>query len=236
MFSIASVAQTLGVFLLGGIIHPVLSSAIIMTLTTNNPTLMASYPWLGTLIPHSCMIIFSLIFLAIMHKGNLTAAGFQKPQSSFFLATTLISVVTMSAISVISLLLGIKGMDSFIEQLSYLQVALFIIILAPIAEEIFCRGFIYEACKKITKQGVMCGTLFLSWPVVLSTLFFVLIHLPVAFMVDTISLVIILCTSCATGLIAGYYREKTQSLIPAIYTHMLFNLIGMIIFFGSKKL
>ena len=28
------------------------------------------------------------------------------------------------------------------------------------------------------------------------------------------------------GVVAGYYREKTESLIPAIFVHMLFNVGG----------
>lgn len=38
-----------------------------------------------------------------------------------------------------------------------------------------------------------------------------------------------LANAAVLGLIAGYYREKSGSLIPAIGAHMTFNIVGVVV-------
>ena len=46
--------------------------------------------------------------------------------------------------------------------------------------------------------------------------------------VDLVTIVMILLFTFSIGLMAGHYRSKTMSLIPAIVVHILANVGGMI--------
>jgi len=49
--------------------------------------------------------------------------------------------------------------------------------------------------------------------------------------VDLVSVIATIISAFIVGVIAGYYCEKTESLAPAILVHMLFNMIGSLVFF-----
>jgi membrane protease YdiL (CAAX protease family) len=66
-----------------------------------------------------------------------------------------------------------------------------------------------------------------SAPVVLAALFFALMHLPLIMLgVSPGALVILLPTAFLLGWIAGYVRERTGSVVPAILVHAVFNVSG----------
>jgi membrane protease YdiL (CAAX protease family) len=61
-------------------------------------------------------------------------------------------------------------------------------------------------------------------PVLFSGLYFGLMHVVA---INKLGPPVIVLTTLL-GLVAGYYREKTGSLIPAIIIHALFNIGGML--------
>jgi membrane protease YdiL (CAAX protease family) len=62
----------------------------------------------------------------------------------------------------------------------------------------------------------------LSLPVIFGGLYFGMMHIVA---IKRMGPLVILFTTLL-GLVAGYYREKTKSLIPAIIIHALFNIGG----------
>ena len=70
------------------------------------------------------------------------------------------------------------------------------------------------------------GRWFLSLPVIVSGLFFGLMHIVAIPMMGPM---VVVFTSFA-GCVAAYYREQTGSLIPAILIHAFFNIGGMLPF------
>ncbi|UCB57113.1 MAG: CPBP family intramembrane metalloprotease [Candidatus Omnitrophota bacterium] len=90
-----------------------------------------------------------------------------------------------------------------------------VVILGPIVEEIFFRGFAYNALKK--RWGV-------PWAMSLTALVFAGLHanlfgfLPIA----------------ALGFLLAYVYEKTGSLIPSIAIHMLHNSLMVLMLFMGR--
>jgi len=87
---------------------------------------------------------------------------------------------------------------------------LIVVVAAPIAEELFFRGFLYQAFRRW--RGVPQGTL-------LSAFVFALAHVSP----------IIMPSIFALGVILAYLFERRGSLAANISAHMVYNLIGFIL-------
>jgi membrane protease YdiL (CAAX protease family) len=65
-------------------------------------------------------------------------------------------------------------------------------------------------------------------PVVTGALYFSAMHLPLLAMgIDPTVGVQVLLSTFGVGLIAGWFRETSGSLIPAVLAHVLANVFGM---------
>jgi membrane protease YdiL (CAAX protease family) len=69
----------------------------------------------------------------------------------------------------------------------------------------------------------------ISLPVALCAVCFGLGHLCLYGRVPDMLLISILVSTTVAGLVAGYYREQTGSLLPAIAAHMTFNIVGTLV-------
>lgn len=95
--------------------------------------------------------------------------------------------------------------------------SLLLIIIAPITEEIFFRGFIYLYCKN--KFGIL-------WGIVASALIFGLAHFNFWVFLPTFS----------GGIILAWIYEETDSLYPAMIAHSTWNGIIIIVLYFLWKL
>jgi len=87
----------------------------------------------------------------------------------------------------------------------YVWMVLYAVIGAPLAEEILFRGFVQGYLRRLFPP---------AGAIVLSALLFAFFHQPVHAAIAVFLL----------GLILGYQRERTRSLLAPIITHILFNL------------
>lgn len=87
--------------------------------------------------------------------------------------------------------------------------AVFAAVFGPIAEEIFFRGFMYNAVKK--KTGIF-------WAVIITSAIFSLLHAHIVGFFPIFAL----------GVLLAYLYEKTGSLVPSMAVHITHNL-GMVI-------
>jgi len=110
-----------------------------------------------------------------------------------------------------------------------IQIIILIWLLAPISEELIFRGvlqtrFSMKFTKKFNK--------YLSKSNLIAALLFSSIHLGLLFNgISTSHLVLILIFTFIAGITAGYFREKTGSLLPAIILHSFANIGGSILTF-----
>jgi len=103
------------------------------------------------------------------------------------------------------------------KNISFVMLFLVAVIIAPICEELFFRGFLYPAFKK--RMNVFSAMF-------LSSILFAVFHLQPAQLLPLICI----------GFVLAFVYEKAKSLIPAILVHSLYNLAAIIILFQFIKL
>jgi membrane protease YdiL (CAAX protease family) len=109
-----------------------------------------------------------------------------------------------------------------------LQTILFIWIYASISEEILTRGLLQGYLSIAGRDVAGTSSRFrFSLPVVTSALFFGAMH---AVLIPAMGpgAIPIIVLATGLGLVAGHYRERTGSLLPAIIVHALFNIGGTV--------
>jgi membrane protease YdiL (CAAX protease family) len=110
---------------------------------------------------------------------------------------------------------------------SFLQIVVTVWIIASTCEEVLYRGLIQSFLEPLRVHGLDVFGVRLSLPVIAAALLFGCMHIMLltagadGFLVGGI-----VGTAIVVGLMAGYYREKSGSLVPAILVHMLFNAYG----------
>ena len=186
--------------------------------------------WEGGFLPdsfltHSLMLLLSLALARIFSKGRLSLFGLTRGTYRFSPKILLWALPT-AVFSVLSTLGPEAGGEGgVVGDLSRPQIILFVWIYASVCEEVLTRGLLQTLLYQEGKPAE--GTRRLSGPVILSGLFFGAMHLVlVSSMGPAAAPVIVLAT--LLGLLAGSYRQKTGSLIPAVLVHMLFNIGGML--------
>ncbi len=112
---------------------------------------------------------------------------------------------------IVDLLLKEKKMSMLI------YASIFAAVAGPIMEEIFFRGFMYNALKK--KMGILLSML-------LTSIIFSLLH---AHLIGIVPILIL-------GLLLNYLYEKTGSLIPSIVVHITHNLASLAMVFMMKAI
>ncbi|MFC1850185.1 lysostaphin resistance A-like protein [candidate division CSSED10-310 bacterium] len=185
---------------------------------------LPSYRWLGAFITHSVMALLSLALIYFFSRGAFHRYGFRRDRF-VFKPTLLLWVLPMATLSIIGFFATspqgeMRGPFGY----SHLESILFIWIYASVCEEIFTRGFLQSYLEPLRKYGF---TLLKRWrlsvPVLFSGIFFGLMHIVA---IKAMGPPVLVFTTIL-GLVAGYYREKTGSLWPAIIIHALFNVGGM---------
>jgi membrane protease YdiL (CAAX protease family) len=185
----------------------------------------ASPAWLGAFITHSFMWTLPILLILLLIRGRLRDYGFATREFRFT-ARVFLWVIPTAVLSVIGFLATRAGAEvkgGF--ELSPLQSIIFVWFYASTCEEIFTRGLLQSYLSPLTRYGIkLSSKLRLSLPVLFSGLYFGLMHIVA---IDKMGPPVIVLTSLL-GIVAGYYREKTGSLIPAIIIHALFNVGGML--------
>jgi membrane protease YdiL (CAAX protease family) len=104
-----------------------------------------------------------------------------------------------------------------------------VVILASVCEELFLRGLIQGLLAPLKEHGFTVSKVYLSWSVTICALLFGFGHLCLLGNMDPRLVVSIVISSTVLGFLAGYFREKTGSLAPAIAVHMTFNIVSGVI-------
>jgi membrane protease YdiL (CAAX protease family) len=184
---------------------------------------------------HSGMLILSVIIGYFLTKGNLSEYGFKKPSELNLAKVILIGLGLGVIVAVARILISGGAVDTFEDYIS-IEIILGVWVYASIAEEVLTRGLIQGYLNTYSKSGIQIANVYLSMPVIVGAFFFGFMHLATLTLgLDFITVLATIISAIILGIIAGYYCEKTGSLIPAILLHMLFNiagsLLGVMLFF-----
>jgi hypothetical protein len=180
---------------------------------------------------HLSMFVFSFILILILSKGKIKEYGFKISGDLRLKQTKIVGFIAGLIVTSYVLYLPVKPPPGT-EDFTFLQVVILIWIYASICEEVLTRGLIQGYLSPLSPYGFSIFGLRISLPVLFAALFFGAMHIALLTTgLDSFSVWAIVISAFIMGIIAGYYREKTESLIPAILIHMLFNISGSIMGF-----
>lgn len=189
-------------------------------------TMMQTKLWLVLFINHTAMLILSIIIMLVASKGKLSRYGFKLARNVQVRQIILCGL----GLGIISTLIAasLPGKESSVAgELSFLQTVVFIWLYASICEEVFARGLIQSSLSRLTEYGFTVSERRISLPVLTSALLFGLVHLIQSVMgAGGYQVLVVVLFAFVLGLIAGYQRERTGSLVPAIMVHVFANVGG----------
>jgi membrane protease YdiL (CAAX protease family) len=177
------------------------------------------------------MLLFSTGIILLINRGNMGASGFTWPVRFSFLRSGLITagivLATLITANVIfRVILGhlfpTVNTTGFPAHKSMAEMILTVWIWSSICEEVLVRGLVQSFIRDTGARLFR-----LSLPVIISGLFFGSMHLMLfsAGMGLWFVCTIVFFTT-AIGLLAASYREKSGSLVPAVWVHFVANIIG----------
>lgn len=171
-----------------------------------------------------CLSLCMIIFLT---KGKITQYGLSKPVGELKWGSIIVIGLLIGSIATIIIIVtGANGNPS-LKDLGIREKILLIWFLASIAEEIFVRGLLQGYLDPLTDTKISFGKQNISYPVVFSTIFFGIIHLPLVFFgADLISVCVIFSMTITLGFFTASLREKHQSVVPSIGIHVATNIGG----------
>lgn len=181
----------------------------------------------------SFMLLLTLVTMWVMHRKAGLYYGFSWGENLSYGRFTrwavilgFIGLLSVVVLNVIHFVLTKKPPVGFPPE-NLVSRILFIWVWSSLVEEVLFRGLF---------QSMVCGldrTVFtirkapLTMAVLLSGGAFACLHLTLLFQgMDWVFVMGIFINTLLLGLLSGYLREKTGSLIPAIYVHIIFNIVG----------
>ena len=177
----------------------------------------------GVPVLQAAMAVTSLLWMLILGRGDWAAYGFRGVHPRRLLAPALAASAAGIA-GAIALQVAPLPELNVAAGLSFWQVVVVVWISASVAEEVFTRGLVQGFLEPLKDYGLRLYRMRLSIPVIVGALFFGLMHLALLSTGAAVGAVaVVSLLAVILGLIAGYYREKTGSLLPAIVVHFLFN-------------
>ncbi len=207
-------------------------------ITIINPQVLKAAPWVSPSVESLSMLLLSILIILIITRGQLTQYGFTLGKNVRYLKIVVLSLIAGVVIMMItgimaSLLQSMYpagGGEHFASSYSLLETIIFVWVLASISEEVLTRGLIQGYLAPLNKYGFKLLKIYISIPALISALFFAAMHLMLLTTGMNIYMVFsVVISTFVLGLIAGYYREQTNSLIPAIIVHMIFNIGGTVL-------
>jgi membrane protease YdiL (CAAX protease family) len=193
------------------------------------PELGESTRWIVALANHTGMLLASFVLALVLSRGRISAYGFRMP-THFPLARIAVLSCGISALANVAGRFLLEEGLPFLESYSFVQTILLVWIYASLAEEVLARGLVQSFLAPLAERGLAVGKLRLSVPVLAGAAFFGGMHLMLLTMgIDPRTVLFIVAFTFVGGLVAGYYREQTDSLIPAVVAHSLLNVTGSIL-------
>lgn len=198
----------------------------------------AAQPWIGPGdVTQVCFLLLSLFLMLRLGRGRLGAFGFRGVSLRWIgkalLTALLVSVpISLVGMILIGLLSGPRPGEAPGEGPlggGFLGTVLSVWILASACEEVFYRGLLQSYLDPLREWSIRIGRRSLGLHIVLPALAFGLGHLCLWGMLPRPMVVLILVSATVLGLLAGHYRDRTGSLIPAYCVHVMFNVTGMLL-------
>jgi len=169
-------------------------------------------------VVQATFFMLSTIIIFYVSKGRLGKYGF-KVNFHYSILSFLTSLGVAFPLSLVSTYFS-KGFSPRILSENFYGVLFVSLFLAPVGEETLFRGLLEGYL--LEKGGRKVAVIF---PAIL----FSLIHVLPYYRTPLTYLILLLVNAFILSIVAGYFRLKSSSLVPAYLTHATFNLVGMVI-------
>jgi membrane protease YdiL (CAAX protease family) len=180
----------------------------------------------GLAAHHTGILVASLALMLLLSRGRPARFGLRLPARFAVAPLVLLSCGIPAAAALLAALLPGEGL-TFTAGYSLPQLVTGVWIYASLAEETLTRGLILGFLAPLGRRGLRAGRLFLSAPVLVAAGFFAALHLGLFSLgVDAPTVLQVVILAFALGLVAGHYRERSGSLLPAFLAHTLANATG----------
>jgi len=185
------------------------------------------------LVFKSYMLVLTLLAMYILRKHVSDGYGFQPGTNVSYglllkkgILFSLLGLACLIFLNVVGFLVTRKKPVGFPPD-KFINWFLYILIWSSVVEEILFRGLLQSYLARFNQKLFTIRNAVITPAVFVPALLFATMHLSLFLQGMTFSIVAgIFLNALILGLLAGYYREKTGSIYPAIFLHILFNVIG----------
>jgi membrane protease YdiL (CAAX protease family) len=188
----------------------------------------AAHEWISTSLFQVLMLAIALLAMLLIGRGQAARFGLRSPARIDWIRMALAVIVLQVAVTLLFLPFAVSGPGHFAEGFSFLEIVIGVWVIASTCEEVVSRGLVQGYLQPLAGYGIQLRRLRLSVPVLVGAAFFAAMHIPLLVMgIATLLGVQILISAFVLGLIAGHFRERSGSLLPAIAAHSFANIVGM---------
>ena len=177
-------------------------------------------------------VVFSIVAMLLIPKMKLSDFGLRLPKKiNYFKLIWQTVAVTIGGgviygllfMGLLRSLFGDTSEMGFPDSGSFLKTIITVWLWSSICEEILNRGLI-QSLLNVFKKYKFCRLTLSVW---ISGIIFGAMHFSVLRFSSSIFFVLfIVCGATTLGVLAAYYREKSESVYPAIMVHILGNVAG----------
>lgn len=180
------------------------------------------------------ILILSILTIIILNNGSLKNYGFNTSKNINYLRMSLISIGIIIGSTIICAIIFMGILNNLFptentkllsKPNSLIELILVIWIWSSICEEVLVRGLMQSFMNHLKNIKIVR----LSLPVIISGLFFGAMHLfHINSEINIWHVCFIVFHTSIIGILAAFYREKSESLIPPILIHIIANILGSI--------
>lgn len=212
-----------GVWFLACFIVPI----VVMSSGIAKP-LMETLSWYGPAEVTQTVLLLCALVITLVWKKGFAAAGFRLGSGRWVLIACAVAIAVAVTSNLLEELLfplhtALEGDHPAVSGI-LLRDVLSVWIGASFIEEYLLRGVLMRILIDEGKEMK-----FFAWQNIVPALQFGIIHLPLLNFMPGRIVASIVFNAVLLGLIAGYYRQKSNSLLPAYCVHMLFNVVMMLL-------
>lgn len=175
-----------------------------------------------------CFLILSLFFIALFSRLKFREFGFNYINIKEYWFSLVLVIIFYGGFLLFKVFFNTQQRTP--ANVSFIYILIFYVILPSISEEIFIRGFIQSLLNPLKHIFYVLHKLRISLPVLLSILYFIIIHLG-TFRVGrgVVFFVFYFINITLVGFLTAYYREKTDSILPSVVIHLIVNIFNIML-------
>jgi membrane protease YdiL (CAAX protease family) len=201
--------------------------SILMSGSSGFALVVKANPWMAIPIISSVTICIAMLLIAIVGKRRFAQYGFKLPKGSDVWKPLPVGFVVGTILNVLPEFGRVEL--TWMGQIPFPYFILLSWMGLPIQEELIFRGLFQGYLATHIQSSIKIWKWKLTVPALIGAIVFSLVHLALLSVEASLGGVLfIIVGAFILGIIAGYFRAETGSLIGPIIVHSLFNLTGTV--------